>query len=126
MPSCGLAFVLTIVGCSVGSPRVLPDAGLQLSYKPLGGSPPPVFNLGVAILLLLVIVLSSLFYAIVDWNACRIMKAITGLVAENAVVIRDNKRESIPAENLVVGDLVELTLGQRCPADLRIITTSSD
>lgn len=54
------------------------------------------------------------------------MKAITSLVAENAVVIRDTKRETIPAEDLVTGDLVELTLGQRCPADLRIISISPD
>ena len=54
------------------------------------------------------------------------MKAITSLVAEDAVVIRDTKRETIPAEDLVTGDLVELTLGQRCPADLRIISISPD
>jgi len=80
----------------------------------------------VALLLLLVIIVSSTFYAIVDWNASRIMKAITSLVAEDAVVIRDTKRETIPAEDLVTGDLVELTLGQRCPADLRIISISPD
>ncbi|EJD43838.1 calcium ATPase [Auricularia subglabra TFB-10046 SS5] len=97
-----------------------------LSYKPLGGDHPPVFNLGVAVLLLIVIIVSSTFYALVDWNASRIMKSIKGLVAENAVVVRDMERQSIPAEDLVVGDLVELSLGQRCPADLRLIKVSSD
>jgi len=77
-------------------------------------------------LLLIVILASAAFYAIIDWNASRIMNAVTGLVADTAVVIRDSKRETVPADHLVVGDVVELTLGQRCPADLRIISTSPD
>ncbi|KZV91494.1 calcium ATPase [Exidia glandulosa HHB12029] len=97
-----------------------------LSYKPLGGDNPAVFNLGVAVLLLLVIVISSTFYALVDWNASRIMNSIKSLVASDAVVIRDLQRETIPADDIVVGDLVELTLGQRCPADMRLIKVSSD
>ncbi|EJD43828.1 calcium ATPase [Auricularia subglabra TFB-10046 SS5] len=104
-----LAFVLTV-----------------LSYRPLGGDHPPIFNLGVAVLLAMVIIVSSTFYAVVDWNASRIMKAITGLVASETVVIRDMERLTIPAEDVVVGDLVELTIGQRCPADMRLVSVSSD
>ncbi|KZV97302.1 calcium ATPase [Exidia glandulosa HHB12029] len=97
-----------------------------LSYKPLGGDNPAVFNLGVAVLLLLVIIVSSMFYALVDWNASRIMNSIKSLVASDAVVIRDLHRQTIAAEDIVVGDLVELTIGQRCPADMRLIKVSSD
>lgn len=40
-----------------------------ISYEPLGGDNPQVFNLGVAVLLLLVILVSSIFYWLVDFNA---------------------------------------------------------
>ncbi|KAG1761739.1 hypothetical protein EDD22DRAFT_1031340 [Suillus occidentalis] len=44
-----------------------------LSYKPLEGASPVPVNLGVAVLLMLVIIISTTFYAFVDWNASRIM-----------------------------------------------------
>ncbi|KDQ61520.1 hypothetical protein JAAARDRAFT_30968 [Jaapia argillacea MUCL 33604] len=100
-----------------------------LSYQPLGsldGGTPAVFNLGVAILLLLVIIVSSLFYAFVDWHASRIMKSIKNLIAEEATVIRDGKHQAVPATDVVVGDIVALSMGDRVPADLRLVEASSD
>ncbi|KAH7907654.1 hypothetical protein BJ138DRAFT_1116511 [Hygrophoropsis aurantiaca] len=97
-----------------------------LSYEPLGLPDPEVFNLGVAILLLLVIIVSATFYAIVDWNASRIMKSIKSLIAHEAAVVRDGKQQLIPATGIVVGDLVALSAGDRVPADLRIVQASSD
>ncbi|KAF8837886.1 calcium ATPase [Paxillus ammoniavirescens] len=96
-----------------------------LSYKPLG-QPPAVFNLGVAVLLMLVIIVSTTFYALVDWNASRIMKSIRSLIAQDAAVIREGKQQIILANDIVVGDIVVLASGDRVPADLRIIQMSSD
>jgi sodium/potassium-transporting ATPase subunit alpha len=75
---------------------------------------------------LLVIIISSTFYAVVDWNASRVMKTIQNLIAEEAVVIRDGERQIVPAANIVVGDLVLLSMGDRVPADMRIVQVSSD
>ncbi|KAG1773388.1 hypothetical protein EV702DRAFT_1181140 [Suillus placidus] len=97
-----------------------------LSYKPLGGSSPAAVNLGVAVLLMLVIIISATFYAFVDWNASRIMKSIKSLIAHEAAVIRDGKQKLIPATDIVVGDIVVLSTGDRIPADLRIVAASSD
>ncbi|KIK38615.1 hypothetical protein CY34DRAFT_809171 [Suillus luteus UH-Slu-Lm8-n1] len=97
-----------------------------LSYKPLGGANPAVVNLGVAVLLMLVIIISATFYAFVDWNASRIMKSIKSLIAHEAAVIRDGKQQLIPATDIVVGDIVVLSTGDRIPADLRIVAASSD
>ncbi|KAL4065659.1 hypothetical protein V8B97DRAFT_1141491 [Scleroderma yunnanense] len=96
-----------------------------LSYKPLG-QPPLVFNLGVATLLMIVIIVSATFYALVDWNASRIMKSIKSLIAEEAAVVREGKQQLIPANDIVVGDIVALFTGDRVPADLRIVQMSSD
>lgn len=72
------------------------------------------------------IIVSATFYAVVDWHASRIMKSIKGLVAEQATVIRDGKRQTIPATDIVVGDLVMLSMGDRVPADLRLVDVSID
>ncbi|KAF8232134.1 calcium ATPase [Tricholoma matsutake] len=97
-----------------------------LSYQPLGGANAAVFNLGVAVLLLLVIIVSSTFYALVDWHASRIMNSIKTLIAEEATVLRDGKQHIISARDLVVGDIVLLSMGDRVPADLRLVEVSSD
>ncbi|RPD55624.1 calcium ATPase transmembrane domain M-containing protein [Lentinus tigrinus ALCF2SS1-7] len=97
-----------------------------LSYEPLGLPHPAAFNLGVAILLLLVIIVSATFYALVDWHASRIMNSIKTLIAEEASVIRDGKHQTVPARDLVVGDVVTLSMGDRVPADLRLVQVSSD
>lgn len=75
---------------------------------------------------MLVIIVSATFYAVVDWNASRVMKSIKSLIAEDAIVIRDGKQQTVPAADLVVGDLVVLSMGDRVPADMRIVQVSSD
>ncbi|KAH7882722.1 calcium ATPase transmembrane domain M-containing protein [Phlebopus sp. FC_14] len=107
-----VAFILTI-------------ASTFLSYKPLG-QPPEVFVLGVAVLLILVIVVSATFYAVVDWNSSRVMKSIKSLIAHDACVVRDGKQQIINASDIVIGDVVILNHGDRVPADLRIVQASSD
>ncbi|KIJ37215.1 hypothetical protein M422DRAFT_232002 [Sphaerobolus stellatus SS14] len=97
-----------------------------LSYKPLGEPNPAIFNLGVAILLLLVIIVSATFYAVVDFHSSRIMNSIKSLIAEDATVIRNGEHQTIPAVDIVVGDVVTLSIGNRVPADLRIVQASSD
>ncbi|KAJ7470026.1 calcium ATPase transmembrane domain M-containing protein [Mycena galericulata] len=97
-----------------------------LSYQPLGRPDPAVFNLGVAVLLLLVITISSTFYALVDFHASRVMKSIKSLIAQDATVVRGGTRQVVRAADLVVGDVVLMSIGERVPADLRIFEASSD
>ena len=54
------------------------------------------------------------------------MKSIKTLIAEEATVIRDGKHQTMPARDLVVGDVVALSMGDRVPADLRLVEVSSD
>ena len=44
------------------------------------------------------------------------------LVSQQALVVRDGEKKHINAEDVVVGDLVEVKGGDRIPADLRIIS----
>ena len=73
------------------------------------------------------------------------MKSIRSLIAEEATVIRDGERRTIPSVDIVAGDIVLLSLvsfyplvlliiiilkpnskGNRVPADIRIVEASSD
>ncbi|CEP00981.1 unnamed protein product (mitochondrion) [Plasmodiophora brassicae] len=97
-----------------------------VSYEPLGGASPETFTLGLAFVLAFVIILSSMFYAYVDYNASQVMKAITTLAAQTAVVTRDGSIETVDADDVKVGDMVHLELGVRVPADLVLLDVSSD
>jgi sodium/potassium-transporting ATPase subunit alpha len=75
---------------------------------------------------LIVIFFQAIFSALQDWSAQRVMDSILNLVPENAVVMRDGQPKSIPSNELVVGDVVQLSTGQKVPADMRIIKASND
>ncbi|KAL1413747.1 hypothetical protein Q8F55_001529 [Vanrija albida] len=96
-----------------------------ISWKPLGNPPAP-YNLALAIVVLLVIFSQALFSGLQDWSAQKVMASILDLLPENAVVLRDGEAKSIAASELVVGDIVQLSTGQKVPADMRIIKASND
>jgi sodium/potassium-transporting ATPase subunit alpha len=81
-----------------------------ISWKPLGNPPAP-YNLALAIVVLIVIFFQALFSAFQDWSAQKVMASILDLV---------------PSSDLVVGDIVLLSNGQKVPADMRIIKASQD
>jgi cation-transporting P-type ATPase F len=48
--------------------------------------------------------------------------ALAKAVTTEATVIRDGKKQQVPSQDLVPGDLVLLTSGDKVPADLRLLT----
>jgi sodium/potassium-transporting ATPase subunit alpha len=54
------------------------------------------------------------------------MASITGMIPAETLVLRDGHQKRVPAADLVVGDIVFLTLGNKVPADLRILHCSGD
>ncbi|KAI1703335.1 e1-E2 ATPase domain-containing protein [Ditylenchus destructor] len=56
-----------------------------------------------------------------EMQARKVVRGFQGLLPENCQVIRDGHEQSIPAYNLVVGDIIRIKNGSRVPADARII-----
>ncbi|PYH87824.1 potassium/sodium eff [Aspergillus ellipticus CBS 707.79] len=56
-----------------------------------------------------------------DYAAEKTMDSLRGLSSPTGVVTRDGKTGTIPAVEIVVGDMVELKVGDTVPADLRLI-----
>jgi sodium/potassium-transporting ATPase subunit alpha len=49
------------------------------------------------------------------------MESFKNLVPQFALVIRDGQKNTIKAEQLTIGDIVEVKFGDRIPADIRIL-----
>ncbi|CAD6927759.1 unnamed protein product, partial [Tilletia laevis] len=93
----------------------------MIAWKPLGGAHPPASVLALAIVLFVVNAFSACFNAWQDWSTSRVMASISGMLPSEVTVIRDGARISIPATELVPGDLVHVSLGQKMAADMRTI-----
>ncbi|TPX19098.1 uncharacterized protein E0L32_011171 [Thyridium curvatum] len=96
-----------------------------LCWRPLS-DPPSVTNLALAILVIIVIILQAGFSAFQDWSTQRTMKSITDLLPADALVVREGQLIKIPSTELVSGDIVHLTIGNKVPADMRLLSHSGD
>lgn len=97
-----------------------------ICWRPLGDPDPAPYNLGLAILVLIVIFLQACFAAFQDWSTARTMNSILNLLPAEATVVRGGEGIKIPSTNIVVGDIVRIKIGDKVPADLRLLTTSGD
>jgi sodium/potassium-transporting ATPase subunit alpha len=96
-----------------------------LCWQPLS-NPPSVQNLSLAVLILIVIFLQAGFSAFQDWSTAKTMNAILDLLPSFAMVKRDGELKSLPTVGLVAGDVIQLQVGDKVPADLRIVSHSGD
>jgi len=84
---------------------------------------PPADNLYLAFILTTLVIIIGAFSYYQEAESARIMEAFKNLAPQFAVVIRKGEKLSIHAEELVVGDIVEVKTGDRVPADMRIIAS---
>ncbi|RMG26967.1 MAG: cation-transporting P-type ATPase [Methanobacteriota archaeon] len=74
---------------------------------------------------LVVIALNMLLAIFQQYRAQKKIESLKNLSPPTAKVIRSGIKTEILAENLVVGDIIELSLGDKVPADARLISTSN-
>ncbi|KAL1882414.1 hypothetical protein Plec18167_002830 [Paecilomyces lecythidis] len=96
-----------------------------ICWRPLS-NPPSATNLALAILVIIVITLQASFSAFQDWSTKQVMNSILGLLPSDTMVLRDGQLVKIPATDLVAGDIVHISIGNKVPADMRILKTSGD
>ncbi|NBJ13112.1 cation-transporting P-type ATPase [Microvirga arsenatis] len=78
-----------------------------------------------AAVILLVVLVNAVIGFIQEGRAERALEAISAMISAQASVMRDGKRHTIKAEELVPGDIVLLEAGDRVPADLRLLRARS-
>ncbi|MFC6236682.1 cation-translocating P-type ATPase [Longivirga aurantiaca] len=74
-----------------------------------------------AIAVVLVIWLNAGFAFVQERQGERAVEALSAYLPQKAVVRRDGRRREIPARELVPGDVIELTEGDRVCADARLV-----
>lgn len=73
--------------------------------------------------ILAVIIVNAVIGFIQEGKAERALESIREMLSLEAIVIRDGKKQTISAEELVPGDIVLLKSGDKIPADIRLIQT---
>jgi len=81
-------------------------------------------NLYIAVLLTVVIVLTCYEMFSQESKGDALTEKFRALVPEQASVVRDGVLKPLPAAEIVVGDLLRLKLGDKIPADCRVISNS--
>jgi Ca2+-transporting ATPase len=74
-----------------------------------------------AIAIMLIVILNAIMGIIQESRAEAALAALKKLAAPEASVIRDGHRQSVPAPQLVPGDIVFLEAGNYIPADVRLL-----
>lgn len=67
-----------------------------------------------------VVIINSVIGFIQEGKAESALEAIRNLLSSQATALRDGKRVSLPAEQIVPGDIIYLQSGNKVPADIRL------
>ncbi|ESO03570.1 hypothetical protein HELRODRAFT_187047 [Helobdella robusta] len=78
-------------------------------------------NLYLGIVLTAVVVITGIFSYYQEAKSSKIMESFKNLIPQFAVAVREGVKYNIHAEELVVGDVIEVKFGDLIPADIRII-----
>ncbi|XP_071742227.1 calcium-transporting ATPase 4, endoplasmic reticulum-type-like [Rutidosis leptorrhynchoides] len=78
------------------------------------------------LVIFLILIVNAIVGVWQESNAEKALEALKEIQSEQATVIRNGKKiNSLPAKELVPGDIVELRVGDKIPADMRVITLVS-
>jgi magnesium-transporting ATPase (P-type) len=72
-----------------------------------------------------VVVLNAIIGFVQEYRASKAIKALSAMAPLDAIVIRNGRERTVPAFELVPGEVVLLKSGDKVPADLRLIEERS-
>lgn len=108
-----------------GSVLLIASILVFIAWKPLG-NPPAVANLALAIVLFAVFLIQAAFNMWQDWSSSRVMASIKDMLPDECQVLRDSAQMTMFASELVPGDILLVKAGNKLPADIRLVSVSSD
>ncbi len=97
-----------------------------LIYVPLAASVVSIFlkDYRDAFFIFIVLFINSVIGAIQEYSAQKSALALKKIIPRNTMVLRNGRAITIPAANLVQGDIVVITSGDKIPADIRLISSN--
>jgi sodium/potassium-transporting ATPase subunit alpha len=87
-----------------------------------GSSDRNTIFLGVA--LVVVVLITACFSYYQEAKSASILKSFSLLIPQQAIVTRDGQKLTLTADELVVGDIIDIKGGDKVPADIRVIECS--
>lgn len=84
----------------------------------------PDDNLYLGIVLAAVVIVTGIFSYYQEAKSSKIMESFKNMVPQYATVIRGGQTLTLPAQEVVQGDIVEVKGGDKIPADIRIIAAA--
>jgi magnesium-transporting ATPase (P-type) len=78
-----------------------------------------------ATVIMAVVVVNAVIGFVQEGRAERALEAIRGMIDPKASVLRDGRRQTVDADEIVPGDVVLIEAGDRVPADLRLFKTKN-
>ena len=82
---------------------------------------PPDDNLYLGIVLTAVVVITGIFSYYQESKSSKIMESFKNMVPQYALCLRDGDKVTIKADELTLGDIIEVKFGDRIPADIRVL-----
>uniref|UniRef100_A0A914WE60 Cation-transporting P-type ATPase N-terminal domain-containing protein n=1 Tax=Plectus sambesii TaxID=2011161 RepID=A0A914WE60_9BILA len=83
-----------------------------------------ISNLFIAVVLYVVIIFMCFLSFFEEKSARKVVRGFTKLLPTSCEAIRDGIRKTVSAEDLVVGDLVFIRIGNKVAADIRILNSN--
>ena len=75
--------------------------------------------------ILIIVILNAVLGVIQEYRAERSLEALKKMAAPRATVLREGRIATIPAEEVVPGEIVLVEAGDRVCADLRLLSAQS-
>jgi len=78
-----------------------------------------------AVIVLVIIAVSALIYYAQSFSTARILRSLRAHTAQSVDTLRDGRMTPIDTTLLVPGDIIQLSEGEKIPADARVLTATS-
>ncbi|WAA09826.1 heavy metal translocating P-type ATPase [Fervidibacillus albus] len=91
----------------------------------LANESPPVLYFETSAVLITLILLGKYFEAKAKGRSSEAIKKLMGLKPKTATVIRDDKEQTIPLDEVIVGDVIQIRPGEKIPVDGIILSGQS-
>ncbi len=109
--------VLDLIWRQIDNPLIwvlIVSAGVAMAVDPHDG-------MKNGLVILAVVVINTIIGFVQEFKASKAIEALTLMVPENVSVLREGRKSTLPAADLVLGDVVLLASGDKVPADMRLI-----
>lgn len=105
----------------IGGFMILLEAAAILCFVAYAVNPDDAINLYLAIILIVIIIGTCVMSYLQERKSTKLMEGFTTLLPQSCKVLRGGLEMKIPADQLVVGDIIGVIGGDKVPADIRII-----